>query len=508
MTNSWLADKIPYYGFVDDGIMRLRAGGTMLGSEVCGQSIEATSSAELEATTGRLAGAMAHLGTGDFLHAIFHRLEALDYPRRSLGSRAGRLIDDERRRQFAEAKYYRSLMRIYLSNQDETAAVNHLKAFLFASTAERIGESQKLQRRRFLHRAQNWKDAFPLPLQPLGSTAMLRDLVLCTTARDYPVIAPTPRTPLHQVIAQQDLIGGNEPAIGELCLRPLSITTYPAETAPQMLAVLLRQPGRLMLAVRFIPLDPIDAQEQLHLERAHWVRESQGGISDMLAKILNIPRRKTYNEDIERQIADVDDALAAAAGGMTFGWCTITANFIDTDAERAYSRQRQTVKDLNAIGIGARIEDANATAAILGSWPGNGIDNVRRPLISAGNFADLILPVEHWPGTPTIDSTFYAKGTPVPLICSGSGHVPFAVPTHHQRRGSSADPRHDRRRQVRPDGHHGRGDNCHTRRADRMAGPRAFVLRADPRAGRCLYRTGHRRDQRALPLPIPRPAEW
>jgi type IV secretion system protein TrbE len=432
MSNSWLADKIPYKGFIDEGVIRLRGGGTTIAVEPTGLSVEGTSSAELEATVRRIAEAMGQLGTGDFLHVIWHRLEAVDYPRRLFHSRAGQMIDDERRGQFAEAKYYRNLMRIYLSNQDESAAANHLKALLFGSTAHRLGESQELQRRRFLHRVQSWIDAFPLRLERMGSPAMLRDLILCTTARDYPAIMPTARTPLHQVIAQQDLIGGNEPFIGDLCVRPLSITAYPAETVPQMLAVLLRQAGRLMLAVRFICLDPIDAQGQLQLERAHWVRESQGGISDMLAKILNIPRRQTYNEDIERQIADVDDAIAAAAGGMPFGWGTITANFIDTDPERAYSRLRQAVKDLNAIGCGARIEDANATAAVFGSQPGNGVDNVRRPLISAGNFGDFVLPVEHWPGTPTIDSPFYAKGTPVPLICSGSGHVPFAVPTHHE----------------------------------------------------------------------------
>src|SRR5439155_9066951 len=114
----------------------------------------------------------------------------------------------------------------------------------------------------------------------MGSATMFRALILATTARDFPAIEPAGRVPLHHVIAQHDLIGGNEPEMGELHLRPISVTTYPAQTVPQMLAVLLRQPGRLMLSLRFICLDPVDAQEQLQLERAHWVRESQGGLMD------------------------------------------------------------------------------------------------------------------------------------------------------------------------------------------------------------------------------------
>ena len=431
MSNAWLADKIFYKRFVDDGVMQL-SNGTMVGFEPTGLSVEGTAPAEREATVQRMVTAMRQFGTGDYLHVIRHRLEAVDYPQRRLGSRAGQMIDDERRRQFEEARYYRDLLRIYASNQDESAAANHLKALLFASTGDRLRESRELQRRRFLHRVQSWSDAFPLPLKRMDSAALLRDLIPCVTARDYPALMPTARTPLHQVIAQQDLIGGNEPFIGDLCVRPLSITAYPTATLPQMLGVLFRHRGRLMLSARFICLDPIDVQEQLQLERAYWVRESQGGISDMLAKVLNIPRRQTYNEDIERQIADVDDALAAAAAGMPFGWATFTVSFIGTADEEVYSRQRQALKDLNAIGIGARIEDANATPAVFGSHPGNGIDNVRRPLMSMGNFAELILPVEYWLGTPTIDSFFYAKDTPVPLICSGSGHVPFAVPPYHE----------------------------------------------------------------------------
>ncbi len=34
-------------------------------------------------------------------------------------------------------------------------------------------------------------------------------------------------------------------------------------------------------------------------------------------------------------MAEVDEAMAAAAAGMPFGWCTITAVIKDTDPERA-----------------------------------------------------------------------------------------------------------------------------------------------------------------------------
>jgi type IV secretory pathway VirB4 component len=85
---------------------------------------------------------------------------------------------------------------------------------------------------------------------------------------------------------------------------------------------------------------------------------------------------------------------------------------------------------LSAIGLIARVEDANAVEAAQGTWPGDGWSNVRRPMITAGNFAELTLPVEHWPGTPFVDSPFYEPNTPVPLACGGSGKEPFYPPPH------------------------------------------------------------------------------
>jgi type IV secretion system protein TrbE len=147
-------------------------------------------------------------------------------------------------------------------------------------------------------------------------------------------------------------------------------------------------------------------------------------------RAMKAERRKTLNQDAESQVAEVDAAMAAAAGGLPFGWCTITAVVKDNDPERATARARGLIKDLSALGLFARLEDANAVEAVHGTYPGDGWSNVRRPLLSAGNFAELILPAAHWPGTPAVDSPFYEKDTPVPLACGGSGQEPFYPPTH------------------------------------------------------------------------------
>jgi type IV secretion system protein TrbE len=101
-----------------------------------------------------------------------------------------------------------------------------------------------------------------------------------------------------------------------------------------------------------------------------------------------------------------------------------------TDAKEVDNRAREIVKDLATLNHGACIEEAAAVDAIEGSRPGQGTANVRRPLISAANFTELAMPLDHWAGTPYIDSTFFSKGTPVPLQIIGTGSEPFYVPSH------------------------------------------------------------------------------
>ena len=423
---------LPYGHFSNDGEIYLRGRGLLVGYEMHGLSLEASSKQEVSAAAQRLSSALGHLGTNDMLHAIFHRLPATRYPERHFPSRAARLIDAERRQQFEAENYWCTRSRLYLTHQDESALQGHFKTAFFSSSQAISRPSWELKRERSQQRLKNFEDALSgtLGLCRLSSAEMFRDLILCVTGRDYPAVPPAGKVRLNEIISGERWYGGVAPWVGELHLRPVCITAYPAETVLQMLAVLLRHPGRMTLSVRFICQDAHDTQEQLQLERTFWVRAQLGSLTDILARALNIPRRRTINQDAEKQIAEVDGAIAAAAGGLPFGWCTITAIVKDTDPDRAYLRARDLIKDLNAIGLGARVEDANAAEAIMGSWPGDGWSNVRRPLINAGNFADLILPVEHWPGTPAIDSPFFDKGTPVPLICGGSGREPFYPPSH------------------------------------------------------------------------------
>src|ERR1700677_4642182 len=108
-----LAAVLPYGCFTPEGEIYLRGKGLMAGFELHGLPLEASGKAQLAAAAERMIEAMRHLGSNDMLQVQFHRLPSLAYLERSFPSKAARLIDRERHRQFEEENYWRSLRRAY-----------------------------------------------------------------------------------------------------------------------------------------------------------------------------------------------------------------------------------------------------------------------------------------------------------------------------------------------------------------------------------------------------------
>jgi type IV secretion system protein VirB4 len=66
----------------------------------------------------------------------------------------------------------------------------------------------------------------------------------------------------------------------------------------------------------------------------------------------------------------------------------------------------------------------------LGSLPGHGYPNLRRPLLSTRNIADLLPVTSVWPGLPTNPSPFFPPQSPPLLWAATAGSTPFRVHLH------------------------------------------------------------------------------
>ncbi len=68
--------------------------------------------------------------------------------------------------------------------------------------------------------------------------------------------------------------------------------------------------------------------------------------------------------------------------------------------------------------------------AYLGSLPGHGVENVRRPLINTMNLADLLPTSSIWTGSASAPCPMYPPLAPALMHCVTVGATPFRLNLH------------------------------------------------------------------------------
>ena len=125
----------------------------------------------------------------------------------------------------------------------------------------------------------------------------------------------------------------------------------------------------------------------------------------------------------------VHDAEAAIAevnsGQVAQGYYTRVVVVMDEDRAALEKSALQVEKAINALGFTARIETLNTVDAFMGSLPGHGVENVRRPLLNTLNLADLLPTSTIWVGENKAPSPMYPPGAPPLMHCVTHGATPF-----------------------------------------------------------------------------------
>ena len=88
------------------------------------------------------------------------------------------------------------------------------------------------------------------------------------------------------------------------------------------------------------------------------------------------------DQDALAMVEDSEAALAEVNSGVVAqGYYTSVVILMNEDRNVVQDCARRVEKAINATGFTARIETINTMDAYLGSLPGHGVENVRRPLI-------------------------------------------------------------------------------------------------------------------------------
>ncbi|NIJ70374.1 VirB4 family type IV secretion/conjugal transfer ATPase [Xanthomonas sp. 60] len=442
-----VADLLNYAALVEDGVMVCKSGALCASWLYRGEDAASSTDQQREATSMRLNQALSRLGNGWMIHVDAVRQQAPGYTgegESSFPDVVTAAIDEERRRLFESmGVMYEGYFVLTVTWYPPALAQRKFVEMMFDDEGRASGDSESTQRllehfrRECVSLESRLSSAVQLrrlkgvvTIDESGKRTthddLLRWLHNCITGIDQQIRLPDVPIYLDALIGGQELWTGVVPRIGRKYMQVVSIEGFPMESSPGMLDALAELQCQYRWSNRFIFMDLHESVKHLEAYRKKW-RQKVRGFFD---QVFNT-NGGTIDQDALMMVADAEAAIAEVNSGMVAqGYYTSVVVLMDEDREKLENSARQVEKLVNGLGFVARIETINTMDAYLGSLPGHGVENIRRPLLNTMNLADLLPTSTIWPGESKAPCPMYPANAPALMSCVTQGATPFRLNLH------------------------------------------------------------------------------
>lgn len=426
------------------GIALNKNGSLMAGFSFSGPDIESSSEADLEALSAHLNHALNRLGDGWAVHFDTVREPAPGYTpadQCAFPDPVSALIDSERRQQYTieergGARHFLTRQVAVFSFSLPTDAENRLERML-VSNIDRAEASLDEQINRFKGDMESIMAVFAgvARVKPMSARELLGHIHGALTGDYHPINPPKIPAYLDAVIGAHNFIGGFAPRIDNKHIAVVGIAGYPPETTPVILEQLNTLALPFRFSLRFIFLDPDQAQKQLSIYRRNWFQKRHS-LMAQVSMAMGGQGGAFENQDALDMTRDADAALSEASSGLVrYGYFTPQIILHDENKALLDDRVKIVTKFFNNLGFVARVETINAVESFLGSIPGHVYENVRRPLMSSLTLMDLCPTTSVWTGdehnpNPLYRPFYNGKPAPCLLHAATTGNTPFRFSLH------------------------------------------------------------------------------
>lgn len=442
-----LNDLLNYAAVVDDGVIVGKNGSLMAAWLYEGDDNASSTDEQREMVSYRINQALSGLGNGWMVHVDAVRRNVPNYSDPGYShfpDVVSLAIDEERRRYFnslgtmyegffvvtvtyfppvlAQAKF------IEMMFDDEDGSMDKKLRTLNVLEHFKHEVSHMESRLSAVFKMERLKGRKVVAEEGIAKTEddFLRYLQFCATGLNHPVLLPSHPIYLDALIGGQELWGGVIPKIGGKFIQAVSIEGFPMESAPGILSQLAELPVEYRWNTRFIFMDQHEAIAHLEKFRKKWRQKIRG----FFDQVFNT-NSGHVDQDAAAMVADAEAAIADVNSGMTTaGYYTSVVILMDENRLKLETAAKQIEKSLHSLGFSARVETINTMEAYLGSLPGHGVENVRRPIMNALNLADLLPTSSIWTGENNAPCPFYPPLSPPLLHCVTTGHAPFRLNLH------------------------------------------------------------------------------
>jgi type IV secretion/conjugal transfer VirB4 family ATPase len=431
-----MSDLLNYAMIVAKGVILQKDGSFCAGWSYQGHDLNSASNNELEHLSASINHILSSLGDGWMLHSDLFRCQSIGYTKAEnchFPEPITRMIDEERRFQYeTEGAHFESdhtLILTFLPPSEMESKVTRL--FIEGEDKKKKNWTRILENfQEKMATLQNLLSSF-IRLERLTDDRLLTRLHRDITGQLHPMRLPKWHVYLDTYLGSQDFSGGLYPRIGDKYLRIISIDGFPMESEPGVLKVLGSLSIQFRWSNRFIFLDPSTAVAELKKYRKNWFQKRHGLMALIREVMTGEQGTSMINQDALDMTADAEEAVREAESGLVrFGYYTSVLVLYEEDKNLLEDNTKLLLQELNNRGFSARVETVNAIEAYLGSLPGQGYQNVRRPLLHTLNLADMLPLTGVWAGLPNNPCRYFPDNSPPLLYAATEGTTPFRFNLH------------------------------------------------------------------------------
>ena len=442
-----VADLLNYGSMIDDGIILCKNGSLMAAYVYAGKDSESHTERQQEFDAELLNAALAELGNGWMIHVDAVRSPAPKYPSPDLShfpDPVSKAIDEERRCFFEEqGELFEGYSVLTVTWFPPMLVQSKFVDLMFddaqaPSSAKERGQKILSGFKKDLKSLENRLSAV-LSLTRLCTHDYKREdgtveyydeflshLQRCITGEAQPVRLPSCPVYLDMLLGGQELWGGIVPKIGRKHIQVVAIEGFPMESYPGMLSLLTDFDMEYRWSNRFIFLDSFTATSHMDTFLKKWKQKQRGLIDHILDRA-----NATLDKDAVDMTEDAEDAIARVKSRRVgSGYYTSVVVLMDENRQAVEAAALRLDKAIRNLGFASRTETINCLDAFFGSLPGHGNENVRRPLLTTQNLADMLPTNTIWTGSDHAPCPLYPEGSPALMYCVTTGNSPFRLNLH------------------------------------------------------------------------------
>ncbi len=431
-----LPDLLPYAALVAEGVMLQKDGSFLAMFFARGLDTFSSTDDELAYVSAQFNHAIRLLGTGWMLHVDSIRSTEKAYPAKEQGyfqDRVTQNMDDARRNFYGQDVCFKTLTRIALTYKPNYTAT------------KLAGKAQGIQSKDGLHKHLHFFQTTILEIEDALSAVMtlerlteyettdggmeselLSALQEAITGEFQPMRVPSVPMYADALLGSEDLVGGLIPKLGRKHIMVLSIDGLPQESYPAMLSALDSLHFPFRYSTRYICLDQYDAQKEINTFVKGWNQQIYSFLDQYFGNV-----NARANRDALSMREDAEEVKADVMGGyIGAGYISSCIIVMHEDMEKLESQIRELRRSIQTLGFGCRIETINALEAWLGSLPGVSYANVRRPLVTTLNLADLLPLSSVWTGSPVNPCPLYPENSRPLMVVTRDGSTPVWLNFH------------------------------------------------------------------------------